>query len=111
MTPSRIIKVLMLERKVSPPEKTGCKEGFICCRINAEMTRGMLMPAPSPTTNANVQRLSHDNFLENLRSMKSPSKEGQSNAYCGDFSAALENRGTMSGSARAGFKKLNQVMM
>src|SRR3990172_9105606 len=77
ITPSMISKVLMLERMVSPPEKTGCREGFICSRMNAEITRGMLTPAPSPTTNANVQRLNQDNFLENRRSIKIPNSEGK----------------------------------
>ena len=76
-----ISNVLMLERIVSPPEKTGCREGFICSRMNAEITLGMLTPAPRPTTNANVQRLSQDNFLENLRSIKIPNREGKINAY------------------------------
>src|SRR3989304_3738483 len=105
ITPSMISKVLMLERIVSPPEKTGYKEGFICSRMNAEITLGMLTPAPRPTTNANVHRLSQDNFLENRRSIKIPNSEGKINAYWGAFSAAFENIGTIRGSYRSGFKK------
>src|SRR3990167_8557965 len=111
ITPSMISSVLMLERTVSPPEKTGGREGFICSRMNAEITLGMLTPAPSPTTNANVQRLSHDNFFENLSNIKMPNREGQINAYWGTFVAALEKIGTIRGSYRAGFKKLNHVIM
>ena len=106
-----ISSVLMLERMVSPPEKTGCKEGFICSRMNAEITLGMLTPAPRPTTNANVQPAQPRQFLENLSNIKMPNREGQINAYWGPFVTALEKIGTISGSYRSGFKKLNQVIM
>lgn len=96
---------------VSLPEKTGCNEGFICCKMNAEITLGILIPAPNPTTNANVQRLSHDKLFENLSSIKMPNKEGINNAYCGSFVAAFEKTGTISGSYRSGLRKLNQVIM
>src|SRR4030067_680782 len=101
----------MLEDSVSPPKNTGCREGFICSRIKAEITLGILTPAPSPTTNAKVHRLNHDNRLENLRSMKIPNIEGMINEYCGFFSAAAENNGTISGSYKSGFKKLYHVMI
>src|SRR3989338_3604242 len=111
MTPSMINNVLILERMVSPPEKTGCNEGFICSRINAEITLGMLTPAPRPTTNANVQRLNHDNFLENLRSIKIPRREGIIRVYRGDTVAAFEKIGTKSGSYKSGFRKLYHEMI
>src|SRR3990172_3461755 len=96
----------MLESTVSPPEKTGCNDGFICSSINAEITLGILIPAPRPTTKSNVHLLNHDNFLENLRSIKIPRREGIITVYRGDTVAAFEKIGTKSGSYKSGFRKL-----